>query len=129
MSVRGLLILLCSLILLAACVKHERQHAAEVLRKITFDVHAINDQGLRGPADGLVSVGYEFCIPAEAAYIEEVRAIDPSVTFMRGARGRIGCSSTQLLCVGDTHQEDFRAVLHALAGKAYIARIDEFFAE
>ncbi|MCK5191008.1 MAG: hypothetical protein KAR12_13230, partial [Methylococcales bacterium] len=33
--------------------------------KIEFDITKLNQQGLYGPADGLRSLSYEFCIPAE----------------------------------------------------------------
>src|SRR5690242_3111957 len=58
--------------------------------KIQFDLTTIAPDGLRGPADGKVAVAYEFVIPDTPEHREEVRAIDPSVQFMPGSRGRIG---------------------------------------
>ena len=97
--------------------------------KITFDLSHLDDRGLRGPADGKVAVSYEFCIPNSPEHKAEVKSIDPSVQFMPGSRGRIGCGSDECLCIGSTHQTNFRQVLERLAGRPYIRRIDECFFE
>lgn len=92
--------------------------------KITFDLRQLDDAGLIGPADGKVALAYEFCIPTTAACEAEVRAIDASVQFARGSRGRIGCGPDQTLCIGSTHQPQFRRVLERLAALSYVTRID-----
>jgi hypothetical protein len=97
--------------------------------KISFDLAAIDDTGLAGPLDGRVAVAYEFCIPDIAAYLAEVRHIDSTVRVQPGSPGRIGCGPDQVLCIGSTHQPDWRAVLKRLAALEYIARIDRSFAE
>jgi hypothetical protein len=96
---------------------------------ITFDLDRINQSGLHGPPDGLRSVMYEFCIPTDSAHAREVRSIDPSLRLHPASRGRIGCSSEQTLCIGDTHQPDWRGILNRLAALAYVERIDESFGE
>jgi hypothetical protein len=96
---------------------------------ITFDLDRIDDNGLHGPPDGLRSVMYEFCIPTDSAHAREVRAIDPSLRLQPAAPGRIGCSSEQTLCIGDTYQPGWRRTLERLAALAYVERIDESFAE
>ena len=97
--------------------------------KIQFDLSALNDAGLFGPADGLRALHYEFCIPATEAHVDEVRTIDPSIEVMRRSPGRIGCTSEQYLCVGSTHQPGFRDVLTRLASLSYVERIEPSFAE
>ena len=97
--------------------------------KITFDLRQLDDAGLIGPADGKVALSYEFCIPNTAACEAEVRAIDSSVQFARGSRGRIGCGPDQTLCIGSTHQPGFRRVLESLAALSYVTRIDRCFFE
>jgi hypothetical protein len=72
-----------------------------------------------------VAVAYEFCIPNTEACHREVRAIDSTVEFMAGSRGRIGCGKGTCLCIGSTHQPRYRSVLHALAQLPYIERITE----
>ncbi len=96
--------------------------------KIRFDVSALDDSGLYGPPDGLRALSYEFCIPDRPDTAARVRGIDKTVA-MHKARGRIGCSKKQLLCIGHTHQADFRAVLDALSGLPYVTRIDQAFFE
>jgi hypothetical protein len=98
---------------------------SDPLDKITFDLNTVNDQGLRGPADGRVHVAYEFCIPASQSHAEKVIKIDPSIKIFRHSKGRIGCNKDQYLCIGHTGQKDFRAILHRLTTQDYIARIDE----
>ena len=54
-----------------------------------------------------------------------MKAIDRTVEFMAGSRGRIGAGKGECLCIGHTHQENFRQVLAALAALPYIDRIIE----
>ncbi len=120
----GLLILIAASGLLTGC--------ATVLRasdKITFDLSALNADGLIGPPDGLRAVSYEFCIPDTETHRAEVRAIDPTVEFQGGSPGRIGCGPDQCLCIGMTHQPGFRRILRNLAECRYIERIDPCFFE
>jgi hypothetical protein len=92
---------------------------------IGFDLNRLNASGLQGPPDGLRALDYEFCIPHGPAFRAQVAAIDPSARFHPGSRGRIGCTPDQVLVLGNTHQDGFRAILHALAGLPYVARIAE----
>ena len=102
---------------------------ASVMEKIRFDLSVLDDDGLYGPPDGRRALHYEFCIPATETHADQVRAIDPTIQVMRGSRGRIGCTADQFLCIGSTHQADFRGVLNRLAELPYIDRIEQSFAE
>jgi hypothetical protein len=93
--------------------------------KIQLDLSLLDDRGLRGPRNGLRSMGYEFCIPANERYAAEVQRIDPTLELMRGSRGRIGCAKDQYLCVGQTGQRQYRQVLERLAALDYTSRIVE----
>jgi heat shock protein HslJ len=99
------------------------------MAKIGFDLASIDDRGLTGPPTGLVAVAYEFCVPATPEHLAEVQRIDPTVQSQTGAPGRIGCGAGQALCIGSTHQTNWRTVLQDLAALPYIARIDRFFGE
>ena len=99
------------------------------LMKITFDINKINNEGLCGPKDSLVSVDYEFCIPGNTSYVEEIIKIDPTVVVHKDSSGRIGCSQEEYLCIGNTLQKDFKDVLSKLASLTYIRRIDRCFWE
>jgi hypothetical protein len=96
---------------------------------IEIDLTQLDENGLRGPDDGKVAVSYEFSIPDTEACKKEVAAIDPSVEFMPGSRGRIGSSSDACLCIGSTHQVEFRTVLQQLAALSYVDRIIEAYFE
>jgi len=104
-------------------IEPETTHPSE--RKIELDLAVLDSDGLRGPPDGKVAVSYEFSIPNTDACRAEVKAIDRTVQFMAGSRGRIGAGEGECLCIGSTHQERFREVLHALAELPYIERIIE----
>jgi len=80
---------------------------------------------LRGPADGKAAVAYELAIPDTATHRAEVAAIDPTVRFMPGSRGRIGAGEGQCLCIGSTHQGGYQEVLRRLADLPYVERIVE----
>jgi hypothetical protein len=94
-------------------------------QKVEFDLSQLDIEGLRGPVDGKVAVSYEFCIPDTGECRAEVGAIDGSVQFMSGSRGRIGAVAGECLCIGSTHQKDYRRVLEDLAGLPYVVRIIE----
>ena len=74
-------------------------------------------------------MAYEFCIPNTTQCKDEVKAIDPSLQLMSGSPGRIGCSKNEYLCIGSTHQPEFKRVLQQLAELTYIQQIDECFFE
>jgi hypothetical protein len=93
--------------------------------KIAFDLGPLDAAGLRGPPDGRTSLAYEFCIPDTVACRAAVRRADPGVKFMAGSRGRSGCGPGDCLCLGDTHQKDYRKALDRLAALPFIARISE----
>ena len=92
--------------------------------KIELDLTKLDANGLRGPADGKVSVAYEFCIPNTDKCKAQVKAIDPGVRLMPGSRGRIGAGKDECLCVGETGA-NYRTVLKRLADLPYIKRIIE----
>ncbi len=94
-----------------------------------LDLADLDEDGLRGPPDGLRAVDYEFCIPAAAAAREAVGRIDSSARFFPSGRGRIGCGEQEILVLGNTHQPGFRGVLLALASLPYVVRIEEAFFE
>ncbi|MFM7448375.1 MAG: hypothetical protein ACKO24_07245 [Leptolyngbyaceae cyanobacterium] len=97
----------------------------ETTAKITFDLAQISSDGLIGPPDGRRSLDYEFCIPTGEAYQLQVQTIDPSLKFYPGGRGRVGCTTQQTLCIGNTHQAKWRAILLEIARLPYVQRIDQ----
>ena len=97
--------------------------------KVRFRLDDIRPDGLRGPQDGLVSVAYEFCVPADDRVYQEVRRIDSSVQIYPGSSGRIDCAKDQALCIGQTHQPRWREVLKGLTSLKYISEIRESFFE
>jgi len=124
MQIIWTLVGLLALNLCLSCTPTEPRE--KTMDKIRFDLSKINEDGLQGPPDGLRSVSYEFCIPE--ARKAEVSRIDPTVEFSRSP-GRIGCGEGELLCIGQTHQENYREVLARLAALDYVREIREAFFE
>jgi hypothetical protein len=116
------------LIFTAIAVTPQTMRADSIRDKITFDLSGISPEGLIGNQQSLRSVDYEFCIPAQPDTRKEVKAIDPTIQFSRG-RGRIGCQNHQYLCIGETHQPEWKTVLLKLAELDYVKRIDRFWGE
>jgi hypothetical protein len=129
---RGMVILLSLLLslypLLSDCRADDRVQV-DPGSKITFSLEKLDGSGLYGPPDGLRALHYEFCIPGDPRHEAEVRQIDPTIQISQTSPGRVGCAPGEYLCVGHTHQSNFRMVLYKLAGLPYIKRIDQAFFE
>ena len=97
--------------------------------KIQFDLDRLDTSGLQGPPDGLRALHYEYCIPNQVDVIDKVMAIDPTLQIQGHSPGRVGCSEDELLCLGHTHQPDYRKVLKRLAGLSEVREIREAFFE
>ena len=117
------------MIFCCSCIYRTERSEVEAWNKIEINLSEVDQEGLRGPADGKVAVSYEFCIPDTPEHRASVRAIDPSVQFMPGSRGRIGAGKGQCLCIGSTHQKNHKDILHSLANLPYIERIIECYFE
>jgi hypothetical protein len=97
--------------------------------KITFDVASLDDDGLYGPPNGKRALSYEFCIPDIERYKSKVKRLDLTLQCMSESPGRIGCGTHENLCIGSTHQKNFRDVLRDVAELTYVTRIDQSFFE
>ena len=111
--------------LLTACGPVPEAPGPDPLAKVAFDLDQLDENGLVGPADGKRALAYEFCIPPSEECKELVSSIDPTVEIMCGSPGRIGCYPDECLCIGSTHQENFRDVLRKIAELPYVEKIDE----
>ena len=97
--------------------------------KIGFDINALDKEGLVGEPGGKVAIDYEFCIPAETRYMNEILKIDPSIRVQKKAKGRIACSKTEWLCLGNNHQEYSRRKIQLIAEFSFIKRIERSYFE
>ena len=91
--------------------------------KIEFDITKLNQQGLYGPADGLRSLSYEFCIPAEEHFVSTILIIDPEIKIYPQSPGRIACTQAEYLCMGDTYNKHYQEIFNDLADLSFIKRI------
>lgn len=122
---RAGLTLACLAALLPGCAGggEQAQTRLSPAEKIAFDLTVLDDDGLYGPPDGRRALHYQFCIPAVVAYAHEVKSIDPSVVIYPQSTGSRACSRAEYLCMGNTHQPDFRKILAQLAELHYVGRI------
>ena len=97
--------------------------------KIEFDVSILDPDGLYGPAGGLRSLGYEFCIPADEKNVAEIHTIDSTIKVYKQSPGRIGCNKDEYLCMGETHNKAYQIILTELAQLPYVQRITQSFYE
>jgi len=97
--------------------------------KIAFDLSRVNEEGLIGPPSGLRALSYAFCIPARAEAVATVERLDATVRISAESPGRIGCGADEALCIGHTHQANWRSVLESLAALEFVARIEEWVGE
>jgi hypothetical protein len=129
---RGIIFLL-TLLLIVYCFLSDCQAGEQAQislgSKITFNLEKLNEKGLYGPPGGLRVLHYEFCIPGDPAHEAQVRQIDPTIQIINNSPGRIGCAKGEYLCIGSTHQVNFKTVLFKLANLAYVKRIDQAFFE
>jgi hypothetical protein len=118
-------------ILLNSCTGIPKSHKTSKsndLRKVEFDLNALDSNGLIGPDDGKVALSFEFSIPNTDDCKAEVRSIDKSIQFMPGSAGRIGSGPDECLCVGTTEQ-NYRVILVSLAKLRYVKRIARCYFE
>ena len=127
-SAHGVAVLM-SLAVLAGCGPVQEATGPDPLAKVTFDLDRLDENGLTGPPDGKRALSYEFCIPPSEECRRLVASIDPTVEITCGAPGRIGCFPDECLCVGSSHQENYREVLRGIAELPYVEKIDETFFE
>lgn len=125
----NLLFLLIAVSLLCLSTTCNNKALPQSSPKITFDLDQIGEDGLGKQAGSKVAIDYEYCIPADEKYVTIIQKIDPNFKIMKKSRGRIGCTKSQWLCMGNTYQKDWRNVLLTLADQTFIAQIDRAFFE
>jgi len=91
--------------------------------KIEFDITKLNQQGLYGSPDGLRSLSYEFCIPADEYFVSIIHNIDPEIKIYRHSPGRVACTPAEYLCIGDTYNKPYQKIFNELAELSFIKRI------
>jgi hypothetical protein len=127
---RSASLLIISIFIASCHSNHQVLTEGPHLKKITFDLNQLDENGLSGPEGGKVAVSYEFCIPNTAQHIKEVSGIDQTLNMQYGSPGRIGClRGREVLCVGHTNQKDYKQVLYQLAALPYIQQIRQTFFE
>ena len=75
------------------------------------------------------SLAYEFCIPNNETYLDKIKEIDESISIYKSGSGRIGCSNNEILCIGETHNKDYKRILTQIAELEYVKSINESFFE
>ena len=97
-------------------------------KKVKIDFRRFDKDGLAGPPGGKIAANYEFCIPAKAKYLEQVKKIDPTANRSAG-KGRVACTDKEWMVIGSTHQPVFQRVVFKLASLPFVKEIQETFYE
>lgn len=89
-------------------------------KKIQFEYTVIDDKGY---LNGETIIDYEFCIPKDEKKVAGIMAIDSTIAMPRRAKGRIGCSEDEWLCIVSNHSAGWKERLFAIASLPYVKRI------
>lgn len=89
-------------------------------KKIQFEYKTIDDKGY---LNGEAIIDYEFCIPKNEKKVAGVMSIDSTTAMPRRAKGRIGCSEDEWLCIVNNHSPGWKERLFAIASLPYVKRI------
>ena len=114
-------------VIIYSCGGAEKQYSS----KINFKLSNFTEDGMMMMPDKESSgyINYEFCIPARDEYFKEVSGIDTTLALYKTSKGRSKCSDKEWLCIGSSHQKNFKDVILALAKLSYIRQISQTFWE
>jgi hypothetical protein len=115
------------IITIASCSLFKSKAVKQAESKMNFEFSKLYKNGLikkRG-----TSLAYEFCIPNNETYIDKIKEIDESISIYKSGSGRIGCSNNEILCIGETHNKDYKRILTQIAELEYVKSINESFFE
>lgn len=114
------IVLLPAFFMLLSASKCQTNESDKIISKIGFDYTAVDE---KGNINSETSIDYEFCIPMDENMLAQIKAIEPDVQTPRLAKGRIGCSKEEWLCIVTTHDAKWREKLYAIASLAFVNRI------
>jgi hypothetical protein len=115
------------IITIASCSLFKSKAFKQAESKMNFEFSKLDKNGLikkRG-----TSLAYEFCIPNNETYLDKIKEIDESISIYKSGSGRIGCSNNEILCIGETHNKDYKRILTQIAELEYVKSINESFFE
>jgi hypothetical protein len=115
------------IITIASCSLFKSKAVKQAESKMNFEFSKLDKHGLikkRG-----TSLAYEFCIPNNETYLDKIKEIDESISIYKSGSGRIGCSNNEILCIGETHNKDYKRILTQIAELEYVKSINESFFE
>lgn len=72
---------------------------------------------------------YEFCIPYDDKYLNEIKKIDETIKCFSGSTGRIGCKNNEYLCLGNNSKKDIKSNLCKLSSLEYVDYLTETISE
>lgn len=114
-------------ILLFSCALAKSSSMKKAEEKMNFNFSKLNKHGLTKVRK--TTLAFEFCIPNETEYLNEIKSIDESIAVYKSSDGKIGCGKNQILCIGETAGKDYIKILISLTKLPYVKNIDESFFE
>jgi len=115
--------ILLAVIIFSSCSVFKSVDYKLAQSKTNFDISKLDKNGLiknRG-----VSLAYEFCIPNNESALADIKRIDETISIYISSVGRIGCSKTEVLCIGQTYNTDYKKTLIAISKLSYVEKINE----
>ena len=110
------------------CFAQNKAENAAIWQKIHLNFKNLDKDGMAGEAGSKVEQHYEFCIPATRKNWKTVKKTDPTAKRNQG-KGRIGCTASEWLIIGCTHQPNYQRVLYKLASLPFVKRIEPVYWE
>lgn len=97
----------------------------EILQKIGFDLNKFDNEGMLATSDGKRAIIYEYCIPRAQQAVSVISTIDFSAEVKPDTSGKINCSAQEVLVQGNSHQDNFKALIVQLARLPFVKRIEQ----
>lgn len=115
------------ILLLVSCSVFKSKAVKKAESKMNFEFSKLDKEGLIKKKG--TSLAYEFCIPNNIESLTKIKAIDESISIYKSGTGRIGCSENEILCIGETHNKNYKSILLQIAELDYVKSINESFFE
>ena len=97
----------------------------EILQKIGFDLNNFDNEGMLTTGTGKRAIIYEYCIPRARQAVSVISTIDFSAEVKTDTPGKVNCSAQEVLVQGNSHQDNFKALIVQLARLPFVKRIEQ----
>ena len=97
----------------------------EILQKIGFDLAQFDNEGMLNTGGTKRAIIYEYCIPSARQAVSVITTIDFSAEVKTGSGSKVSCGAQETLVEGNSHQDNFKAIIVQLARLPFVKRIEQ----